>query len=178
MSASSKKGSTLPRTLAEFMALAWTMETDAAERYAEFADAMAVHNNREVADLFRKMAVIEGKHANSIMAEMGWTAPPLPPSGKPGWDGYEAPETAPIDEVHYLMQPWHALTFALQNEERAVRFFAELARVATVPSVQKAALELEAEEREHVALVKAWLDKVPQPDTDWALDPDPPSYTD
>ena len=167
-----------PRTLNEFMALALAMENEAAARYAEFADAMEMHNNLEVAALFRKMADIEGRHAAQIMAEMGWTAPPALPAGRPTWEGFEAPETAPIDEVHYLMQPWHALQLALQNEERAERFFGRLARAATVATVKKAARELEAEEREHVELVKAWLAKVPKPDTDWANDPDPPSYTD
>jgi len=168
----------MPRTLVELMAQALTMENEAAQRYAEFADAMEMHNNLEVAALFRKMADIEAKHAKQIMAEMGWSAPPPLPPGRPTWDGFEAPETAPIDEVHYLMQPWHALTLALQNEERAERFFARLARSATVATVKKAARELEAEEREHVLLVKAWLDKVPKPDSDWANDPDPPMYTD
>ena len=167
-----------PRTLNEFMTLALAMETEAAQRYTEFADAMEMHNNLEVAALFRKMADIEGKHAAQIMAEMGWKVPPAMPPGKATWEGFEAPETTPGDEVHYLMQPWHALQLALQNEERAERFFGRLARAATVTTVRKAALELESEEREHVELVKAWLKKVPKPESDWAVDPDPPSYTD
>jgi rubrerythrin len=167
-----------PRTLEEFMVLAWAMETESGERYEEFADAMEMHNNREVAELFRKMAVIEGRHATQIMAEMGWIAEPSVPPGRPGWDGFEAPETTPADEVHYLMQPYHALQLALQNEERAERFFGKLARIATVPSVKAAAEELEAEEHDHVLLVQAWIRKVPKPDLDWADDPDPPSYTD
>jgi rubrerythrin len=167
-----------PRTLNEFMTLALAMETEAAQRYVEFADAMEMHNNLEVAALFRKMADIEGRHAAQIMAEMGWKVAPAMPPGKATWDGFEAPETTPGDEVHYLMQPWHALQLALQNEERAERFFGKLARAATVATVKKAALELESEEREHVELVKAWLKKVPKPASDWANDPDPPSYTD
>jgi len=167
-----------PRTLNEFMTLALAMETEAAQRYVEFADAMEMHNNLEVAALFRKMADIETKHAAQIMAEMGWKVAPAMPPGKATWDGFEAPETTPGDEVHYLMQPWHALQLALQNEERAERFFGKLARAATVATVKKAALELESEEREHVELVKAWLKKVPKPASDWANDPDPPSYTD
>ena len=167
-----------PRTLNEFMALALAMETEAAARYAEFADAMEMHNNLEVAALFRKMAEIEGKHAAQIMAEMGWKEPPALPAGRPTWEGFEAPETTPGDEVHYLMQPYHALELALANEERAERFFAELARAATTASVRKAARELQAEEREHVELVRAWMKKVPKPDADWANDPDPPVYTD
>jgi rubrerythrin len=176
--AARKSAARAPRTLNEFMALALAMENEAAERYAEFADAMEMHNNLEVAALFRKMAEIEGKHATQIMAEMGWTEPPALPPGRATWEGFEAPETTPGDEVHYLMQPWHALQLALQNEERAERFFGKLARAATVATVKKAALELEAEEREHVELVRAWLKKVPPPASDWANDPDPPSYTD
>jgi len=175
MSPAKKKA---PRTVTEFMALALVMETEAAERYADFADAMDMHNNRDVANLFRKMAEIEGKHAAQIMAEMGWKeAPPLP-AGTPTWEGFEAPETTPGDEVHYLMQPYHALELALANEQRAERFFARLARVAGTDSVRKAARALQAEESEHVELVKAWMKKVPKPDADWANDPDPPSYTD
>jgi len=167
-----------PRTVNEFMVLALVMESEAAQRYAEFADAMEMHNNREVAELFRKMAVIESRHATQIMEEMGWEKTPPLPVGMPAWDGFEAPETAPIDEVHYLMQPYHALELALANEKRAERFFARLARVAGTDSVRKAARALQAEEREHVELVRAWMAKVPKPDADWANDPDPPSYTD
>jgi rubrerythrin len=166
-----------PATLEEFMVRAWAMEVEASQRYAEFADAMETHNNREVAELFRRMAAIEGRHAQRIIAEMGWREPPRVPPGSM-WTGFEGPETPPIDDVHYLMQPWHALQLALGAEQRAQRFFAELAQAATDASVRAAARELEAEEQEHVELVRAWLAKVPEPNPDWAHDPDPPRYTD
>jgi rubrerythrin len=175
---SGKPASKGPRTLDELMAQALVMEMEAAQRYIEFADAMDTHNNREVAALFRKMAGIESKHAAQIMAEMGLKEPPNPTSGKPSWEGFEAPETTPGDEVHYLMQPYHALRLALANEQRAERFFARLVRAATVESVRKAARELQGEEREHIALVKAWMKKTPKPDRYWANDPDPARYTD
>jgi rubrerythrin len=166
------------RTLADFMAQALLMEREAVERYTEFADAMETHNNREVAAMFRTMATYEGKHAEQIMAEMGWKQDPLPPAGGFGWPDLEAPETVPIDEVHYLMQPWHALQLAMAAEERAAAFFGELAKATTSDTVRRAALEMQAEEREHVELLRAWLAKVPAPDGDWANDPDPPRYTD
>jgi rubrerythrin len=167
-----------PRTLTDFMAQAWEMEVEASQRYSDFADAMEMHNNPEVAAMFRTMANYESKHADEIMATMGWAeSPPLTPRAS-AWPGQEAPETTAGDQVHYLMQPWHALQLALAAEQRAERFFAELARVATVGAVRDAARELEAEEREHVALVRAWMKKVPKPDRDWAIDPDPPSYND
>jgi hypothetical protein len=123
------------------------------------------------------MAEIEARHAEAIRAEMGWTLSPVP-AIKPAWTGPEAPETPGHDEVHYLMQPYHALKVALAAEERAERFFAELAQVATVDSVREAARLLAAEEREHVELVREWMSKVPAPDSDWAVDPDPPRYID
>ena len=166
------------RSLADFMAQALAMEREAVERYTEFADAMEIHNNREVATMFRTMASYESKHAEQIMAEMGWKEAPEPPAGGFGWPDLEPPETVPFDEVHYLMQPWHALQLALAAEQRAEAFFGTLAQAATTESVRRAALELQAEEHEHVELVRAWIAKVPVPDGDWANDPDPPRYTD
>jgi rubrerythrin len=164
-----------PKSIEEFMAQAYAMELEAQQRYSDLADAMEMHNNREVADLFHKMATIEGKHAAQIMEEMGWKQPP-PYMVPPPFEGLEAAEAVPIDEVHYLMRPWHALQLALAAEQRAERFFAEIAMSTKVESVRKAALELQEEEREHVELVKAWIARVPQPEKDWEVDPDPPRY--
>ena len=165
-------------TLPEFMAHALAMEREAVDRYNEFADSLETHNNHEVAKLFRTMAGYESKHAERIMAEMGWTEAPPPPRPVQFGPGMEDPETLPFDEVHYLMQPWHALQLALTAEKRAQAFFAVLARMSTSEPVRLAATELQAEEAEHVALIQEWLQKVPPPDPDWAVDPDPPRYTD
>jgi len=175
--APAKGGMKAPHTLQEFMVYALAIEREAVDRYTEFADTMETHNNLEVAKMFRTMAGYEAKHAEQIKAEMGWTRDPELPGGL-NWPGYESPEAVPIDEVHYLMQPWHALQLALAAEQRAEAFFKELARVATDPSVRKAALEMREEEAEHVELVKKWMEKVPKPDQDWSHDPDPPRYSD
>jgi len=167
-----------PRSLTVFMAQAWEMEIEAAQRYSDLADALETHNNPEVAAMFRTMANYESKHADEIRATMGWSESPPLTQRNTAWPNYEAPETTPVDDVHYLMQPWHALQLALAAERRAERFFAELVRVATVDAVRNAARELQAEEKEHVALVREWMKKVPKPSRDWALDPDPPRYTD
>lgn len=166
-----------PRTVEEFMVLALAMEREAAERYTDLADTLEAHNNRDVAALFRRMADYEKRHAEQITAQMGWSAPPPVPATLK-WPGAEAPEAAPIDAVHYLMQPWHALQLALAAEQRAERFFAELVRTAQDEAVRDAAERLRREEAEHVALVRQWLAQVPQPSGDWDLDPDPPRYND
>ncbi len=174
----STPGTAPPSTLDEFMALALLMENEAAQRYSELADAMETHNNRDVAELFRRMAAIEAKHAQKIMTEMKWRTAPAVPIGLQSWSGFESPETTPGEDVHYLMHPYHALQLALAGEQRAEQFFARLVTLAKVATVRKAARELRDEEREHVTLVKAWMKKVPKPATDWADDPDPPRYTD
>jgi rubrerythrin len=178
MSGTGEPAATGPRTIGELMSLALEMEMEAAQRYRDLADAMDTHNNREAAELFRKLADIEGKHASQIMAAMAWKQTPAPASGKRPWPGFEAPETTSGDDVHYLMQPYHALQLALASEERAERFFAWIAGIAMVESVREAALAMQAEEREHIALVKARLAKTPKPRPDWAEDPDPARYTD
>lgn len=168
--------SALPATLDEFMAQALQMELDAAQRYDDFADMMQTHNNPEVEQWFRKMAQVEAQHAARIMGQMGWSQPPALKPDAELFKGFQASEMASIDDMHYLMKPWHVLQLALVNEERAERFFAHLASVATLAPVRQAALGLQQEEAEHVELVKEWLQKVPQPDANWADDPDPPRY--
>jgi rubrerythrin len=162
----------------ELMAYAYALEIEAAERYAEFADAMEAHNNREVGELFRKLARIEHKHAEQILEEMGWTAPPKSPVGGYQWQGLEGPETADFATLHYLMQPYHALEIALLNEKRAFEFFSGLVRRATTDKVKRAAQEMAGEEAEHVRLIEAWMKKVPRPEAHWDEDLDPPRHVD
>jgi len=162
---------------ADFMAHAYAMESEAAERYAEFADAMEVHNNREVAELFRKLSRIEQRHADQIMEQMGWKQSPVSLADV-RWQGMESPETADPTELHYLMQPYHALQIALHNEKRAREFFGNLAKVTKDAGVRKGALEMEEEEDEHVRLIEEWLKRTPKPDPNWQADLDPPMLSD
>ena len=162
----------------EMMAYAYALELEASERYAEFADAMDVHNNREVAELFRKLARIEHRHAEQVLEDMGWLSPPPAPHGGFKWEGFEAPETGDVTELHYLMRPYHALQIALHNEKRAYAFFGGLVKQARNAKVKTAAEEMKEEEAEHVRLIEEWLKRTPKPETDWAIDPDPPALAD
>ena len=165
-----------PRTVDEFMRCAWAMEEEAAERYAELAEQMATHHNDEVAELFARLAVIEGKHRDQIMARMGWSSPPDVDGLR--WETPEGPETTDYGELHYLMSPWHALKLAESNERRAAEFFEHLAAARVPVEVREAALEMAAEEREHVRLIEDWLARVPAPEPGWDEDLDPPAVVD
>ena len=158
---------------AEFMSRAYAIELEATDRYAQFAEQMDTHNNREVAELFRKLSRIEALHAKRILDEMRWPSLPALPAAY-AWEGLEAPETAPFDSLHYLMQPYHALEIALKCELEAAAYFDGIAAAPAPKRVKAAAREMAAEERAHVELIRDWLKKVPQPATDWDRDPDPP----
>lgn len=166
----------LPRTVDEFMRCAWAMEVEAAERYAELAELMGSYHNSEVAELFARLAVIEGKHRDQIMARMAWAAPPDVECLR--WETPEGPETTDYGDLHYLMRPYHALTLALHNERRAAEFFEHLAAARVPDDVRKVALEMAAEEREHVRLIEDWLARVPPPEPGWDEDLDPPAVVD
>jgi rubrerythrin len=173
-----RQRATPAQTMGELMAHAYALEVEAAERYAEFAEAMEAHNNREVAELFRKLARIEHRHAEQILEEMRWTKPPAPPAKGYRWEGLEAPETADFTALHYLMQPYHALVIALHNERRAHKFFQGLAAAAATDKVRREAEAMAAEEAEHVRLIEEWLKRTPEPAAGWDHDPDPPRYVD
>lgn len=155
------------------LAYAYAMEAEAAERYEELADQLALHNNGDVAELFAKLAVIEGKHAEEMARRgsefhVGRRAP-----WAYRWLDPEGPEVIPVSELHYRITPYAALSLALYNEQRARDFYALLAARSPSEEVRRLAETFVAEEQEHVALIEAWLEKFPEPEPDWADDPDP-----
>lgn len=161
-----------------FLQQAHAMEVEAAERYDDFAAQMELHGNLEVAELFRTLAGFERAHADTMAADLaGRGMAPAPDAPFVGPHG-EGIETGSTDALHYLMTPYQALEVALGSEERALAFFADLAERAETDEVRRLAGELADEERRHVELVRAWLARVPKPDTDWAYDPDEPRMPD
>lgn len=171
------KRRTAPSEYEDFMARAYAMELEATERYAQFAEQLDAHNNREVAQLFRKLSEIEALHAKRILAAMGWPSlPALPPAF--AWEGGEGPETAPFDSLHYLMQPYHALEIALRCELQAQEYFEKIAAGSAPRRVRAAAAEMATEERGHVKLIRDWMKRVPRPESGWNHDPDPPRIGD
>ncbi len=170
--------STVPPDEARFFERAWAMEVEAVERYSMLADAMEEHNNPEVTELFRKLARIEQLHADRILEEHPALDTRRAIAADAEWEDGEGPESADPGELHYRMQPYHALQMVLECEKRANRFFEKMARAASTPSVRDAALEMAAEEDEHVRLIEDWIKRTPRPEDDWEYDPDPPASPD
>lgn len=161
--------------IAELYAHALAMEREAESRYALLADQMAVHNNREIADFFRQLSEVEGRHADEIAARAAALELPDIAPHAPQWPGLEGPETVDLSEPHYLMTPHHALSLALRAEESALGFFRSVAEQTADSQVRAMAVEMAEEEQAHAAQVRDMLARHPAPAPGWDDDPDPPA---
>lgn len=167
------------KTVPEFLAHAITLEEESATRFDELADALEVHHNGDVVELFRKMAHFSRLHlAEARQRAEGLELPHYAP-WEFQWPDSESPETVGSDEAHYKMTPHHALLAALASEKRGYGFYVALAHDGTVEAeVKRLAQEFADEEAEHIALLEDWLTKYPPPDKNWAEDMDPPVSVD
>ena len=163
-------------TLPELLAHAHAIENDAFERYNMLADSMEISNNQELASLFRKLASHEQKHADEITKRAGDMELPKITLAQQSWLDCESPESAPLENAHYLMTPWHALQMALKAEQSACAFFEHLSRNVASDEMKKWVEEFRDEEAEHVRLVEELLTRYPEPEADWDHDDDPPVY--
>lgn len=161
-------------TVEELLAHGKALEEEAAERYEEIADAMEVHNNREVAALFRQLNEYALKHAAEINERaQGLTLPHISPWDYK-WQNGSSPETASLEATHYLMTPYHALLVAHKAENGAHDFYATVAATSGNTQVRDLAAEFAEEEAGHVMLLEEWIQKTPKPEDGWDYDPDPP----
>ncbi|CAA7622213.1 ferritin family protein [Magnetospirillum sp. UT-4] len=166
-------------TLANFLAHAVALETEAGERYRELADVMEVHNNPEVAAMFARMAEFSAMHAAEVTARAGAHGPlPRLKSWEFKWETTEPPEVGDSADTHYRMTPRHALQYALANERRGWEFYNHAATHAPLPEIRDLARDFADEEAEHVRTLEHWLESTPPPDHDWADDPDPANVVD
>lgn len=176
-------GAALPaiESVETLLAHAHALESEAAERYAELAAQMDTHHSPELAVLFRKMAAIEAKHVDKVEAMAAACELPRLNAWDYGWPDAEAPETTPFSAARYGMTAHQALSRMLDNEKRAVAFFDRVAGGTSDAEVRSMAAALADEERDHVALLQAWLERYPPseraetgPGTGWDDDPDDP----
>lgn len=160
--------------MAEFLAHAHAMEIEAEERYHMLAEQMEMHNNVELATIFRTLANLEGRHAEEIKARAGSRGLQRLAPSETRWPDAEAPETADLANVHYMMTPRHALRIALIAEENAFQFFHAIAATTPDPELSGLAREYAAEERDHIRQVEALIAESPEPPAGWDDDMDIP----
>ncbi len=164
-------------SLSEFLVHAITLERESVDRYEELADSMEVHNNPEIAALFRKLAGYGELHASEIEGHAaGMELPQIPPWDFK-WTTSEAPESGLMEEVDYLMDRRRALEFALHNEQRGRDFYAHVAAESPSIEVRELADEFTAEENEHVQLLLEWIERLGDLEDGVIVDLDPPNVT-
>ncbi|MFM1892231.1 MAG: hypothetical protein RLZ44_1308 [Pseudomonadota bacterium] len=144
-------------SLPEFLAHALELEVESAERYRDLADVMQVHNNLEVADLFRKLAAYGDRHAAEVQQRAAAHQLPVISPWDFKWSCPEAPEVPCMEDAHYLMTKCQALELALHNEVRGRDFYAAVAARSLDPEVQQAAAEMAEEEDCHVRMLREWF---------------------
>ena len=157
-----------------FLAYSIALEEEAADRHDELADMLDVHNNPGVATTFRKLAHYSRLHAQEIRDHGKGRSLPVIAPWDFGWENMEGPETADIGEVNYLMNTAHALRIAMGNEQRAHDFYFQISQESQDPEIQAMAGEFAEEEKEHLELLKMWMDKTDESVDEQLFDPDPP----
>ena len=156
------------RTPAELYAHAIAIEREAAERYAELAERMADLGNDEVAELFRRLAVFEAEHLDTLEGRTAGVAVPQIAPGDYAWLDAGAPETVARELVFRLLTPRAALEIALAAERRAQQFFADVKITADDPALRALAQEMALEEQGHIAMVEQAIARTPDVRVDWS----------
>ncbi|KPK07869.1 MAG: rubrerythrin [Betaproteobacteria bacterium SG8_39] len=156
-------------SLPEFLAHAIAMEEEAAERYLELADMMEAHRNDDVSALFRDMHRFSLMHRDAIRARVGAIELPQLKSWEYRWR--TPPEMGDEDAFDTQLDAYHALSYARENETRAMQYYRTVAEDASDAEVKRLAGEFAAEEEEHVAALDKWLERTHRPSETWAQDP-------
>jgi rubrerythrin len=157
-------------TLPEFLAHAVALEEEAAERYLELADMMEAHRNDEVSRVFRDMNRFSRMHRDEIRSRVGSIELPRLKSWEYRWS--TPPEAGGEEAFDYMLEPYHALKYARENELRAMQYYRSVAKEAEEAELKRLATEFADEETQHVAALDQWLALTPRPSSTWQDDPD------
>lgn len=140
-----------------FLAHTIRLEQEAARRFEQLADAMTSCGNREVGQLFQRLAVFSRMHLSEATARAGFRdLPQLGPS-EFEWPDVESPETAAIWAADPQIGCEQALQVALAAESAGLAFYQGILETTRDPEVRRFAREFVAEESQHVAELERWL---------------------
>lgn len=147
----------LPRNLPELVAHAIGFERDAASRFHEYADYLRELGHHGMADIFRRLELVERAHMEALEECVA---------------GGKLPELEPNDYVRHLLATRNALELAfpraprnarealilaLAAERRAEVYYRDAAANSPDPMVRGFAADLAAGEHRHVRVVERLL---------------------
>lgn len=146
-------------TLQDALDLAILIEEEAQERYESFTKQVGGRYPGDAADMFRMMAGNEAKHRAELVErrrKLFGDAPPRVTTSQ--LDDVEAPDRG---APRVFMSARQAMEVALASEVKAYEYFGAALPHLADPQVKALFQELQGEELQHQALVKARLEKLP-----------------
>jgi rubrerythrin len=169
------------KTVAHLYAHAIAIEREAAARYSEFAERMADLGNEAAAEVFATLARLEAEHLDELVKRTAGMALPELAAHEYAWLDAGGPETAARELVFRLLTPRQArelvfrlltprqaLEIALQGEKRAAAFFESVVLSAGDPMLCALAIEMAADEADHIVMIEKLLERTPSAIVDWA----------
>jgi hypothetical protein len=160
------------QSLEEFIVHAHAMKCESEEQLEMCADCLQAHNNPEAAAVFNLLSQMVGQSIKEIeaMAE-GLELPQIAP-----WDFHWRCVDEPqcTDEAHYLMSERKALELAQLNEQRALKYFQDIAEVVNDRAVRELAQRLHDHQHQFFEHIEQRLQQLEE-DTDHQDDLDPPN---
>lgn len=145
------------KTVEEFLAHTIQLESEAALRFGQLADAMTTAGNREVGRLFRRLAEYSQLHLGDARARAGFRNLPEMTSSDYRWPDIESPEAAAIWAADPFIGIEQALQVALDAETAGLDFYAGVLAATDDPEIKALAKEFVEEETEHVAELRHWI---------------------
>jgi rubrerythrin len=150
-------------SVAELYAHAIAIESEAAQRYAEFAQRMNDEGRDDLAAVFAGLARAESEHLKALERRTEGVVLPDLRASQYKWFDDGPPENAARELVFRLMTPRQALAIALHAEQSAHAFFEHAYWAAADPGVRALAREMAADEKEHIAALAQQLEATPAP---------------
>lgn len=145
------------RTGPELYAHAIAIEREAAARYAQFAERLSDLGSEAVAEMFSRLAAIEGEHLETLLRRTEGIALPAIADDEYHWIEAGPANEAARELALRLMTSRQALAIALAAEMRAQAFFERVFMTAEDPALRSLAQEMAAEEMEHVVAIEGLL---------------------
>jgi rubrerythrin len=145
------------RSVEEFLAYAINLESEAADRFGQLADAMEACGNRDVGKLFRRLSDYSRLHLADARARSGFRDMPVMKPAEFIWPGIESPETAAIWAADPFVGREQALDIALDAETASQEYYQSVFETTDDPEIKVLAREFADEESEHVAELRKWI---------------------
>ncbi len=145
------------QSVEEFLAYAINVETEAATRFGQLADAMEACGNRDVGKLFRRLSDYSRLHLADARARSGFREIPKMKTEDFIWPGMESPETAAIWAADPFIGREQALEIALDAETAGYEYYKNVLETTSDPEIKALAKEFVEEEAGHVAELRKWI---------------------